>query len=134
MRDDFDLTPALEVERELQRLSVELTHPYPRECLICYVYRMLEFGCTGLRWALHYRDTVAPRATALPDRLLSRGAGCDCEIFMNGYQPRAQYLVVVDAESGERDYPETMPPCTGVRSGSTQPCGVWQIRRGLWDI
>ena len=65
MRDDFDLTPALEVERELQRLSVELTHPYPRECLLCYVYRMLEFDCTGLRWALHYRDTVAPRATAV---------------------------------------------------------------------
>ena len=45
----------------------------------------LKFGCTGPRWATRYRDLKAPRATALSERLLSKGAGCDCEIFMNGW-------------------------------------------------
>lgn len=131
MSDDLDLSPALEVERELQRLSAELTRPRPAECLLCYVYRMLDLGCTGLRWALHYRDACAPRATALPSRLMSRGAGCDCEIFLNGYQPRDQYKII-DEVTGDWDFPPAMPPCTGVRKGSTQPCRLWSIKRGLW--
>ncbi|MDX6357453.1 MAG: hypothetical protein QOH37_507 [Nocardioidaceae bacterium] len=45
------------------------------ECLYCYVARMLdEHGrdCT-LRWAGHYRDLRAPRATTLERRLGSMG-------------------------------------------------------------
>jgi len=85
MSAESDLAPVLHIERELRHLSIQITQPKPRECLHCYVYRMLEFGCTGLRWAKRYRDLRAPRATALDRRLMSKGAVCDCEIFMNGW-------------------------------------------------
>jgi hypothetical protein len=80
MSAESDLAPVLHIERELRHLSVELTQAKPGECLHCYGYRMLEFGCTGLRWAVRYRDLKPPRATALAGRLMSKGAGCDCEI------------------------------------------------------
>ena len=40
-----------DTERALRILSTALTDPHDGECLLCYVYRMLEYGCTGLRWA-----------------------------------------------------------------------------------
>jgi hypothetical protein len=91
MTAESDLAPVLHIERELRHLSIEITQPKPGECLHCYVYRMLEFGCTGLRWARRYRDLRAPRATALDRRLMSKGAGCDCEIFMNGWSLHRKY-------------------------------------------
>src|SRR4029450_4194280 len=93
MSAESDLAPVLHIERELRHLSVELTQPKPGECLHCYVYRMRAFGCTGLRWATRYRDLKAPQATALGERLMSKGAGCDCEIFMNGWILRRAYQV-----------------------------------------
>ena len=93
---------------------------------------MLEFGCTGLRWATHFRDLRASRATALEGRLLSMGAGCDCEIFYNAYTYRPPFLEY-DRESGGYDFPEVPPACRGVRPGSTQPCELWVRRRpGQW--
>ena len=70
-----------------------LTRPHARECLVCYVLRMLnEFGCdTTLRFARGYRDLRAPRATALETRLGNMGGFCDCEIFLNGMR-RAPHL------------------------------------------
>ena len=56
MTGESDLAPVLHIERELRHLSIKITQPKPRECLHCYVYRMLEFGCTGLRWAQRYRE------------------------------------------------------------------------------
>ncbi|HET9778612.1 MAG TPA: DUF2695 domain-containing protein, partial [Propionibacteriaceae bacterium] len=109
MTAEFELAPVLHIERELRHLSVELTQPKPRECLHCYVYGMLEFGCTGLRWATRYRDLKAPRATALGERLMSKGAGCDCEIFINGWSLRRTYQVW-DPETEEYDYPKSCPP------------------------
>jgi hypothetical protein len=107
------------------RASVYRDHsPKTGACLHCYVYRMLEFGCTGLRWAQRYRDLRAPRATALHRRLMSKGAGCDCEIFMNGWSLRRTYQLW-DPETEEYEYPGELPACTGVRAGSTQPCGLW---------
>ena len=76
-----------DTERELRILSTALTEPHEGECLLCYVHRMLEYGCTGLRWAVRYRDMRAPRATALERRLGEKGGYCDCEIFLNGYEP-----------------------------------------------
>ncbi len=131
MSAESDLAPVLHIERELRHLSVELTQPQPRECLHCYVYRMLEFGCTGLRWATRYRDLKAPRATALSERLMSKGAGCDCEIFMNGWSLQRTYQVW-DPETEEYDYPDELPACKGVRAGSIQPCGIWTVSYGIW--
>jgi hypothetical protein len=49
MTRESDLAPALHIERELRHLSIAMTQPKPAECLHCYVYRMLEFGCAGPR-------------------------------------------------------------------------------------
>lgn len=120
-------TPAqvLELESLLRRESIELTTPRPGECLLCYVYRMLEFGCFGRRWTERYRDLRAPRATALDRRLASRGACCcDCEIFFNAYELKQRWKVW-DETAYDWVEPQQMPPCTGVRPGSTQPCQIW---------
>jgi hypothetical protein len=132
MTAESDLAPVLHIERELRHLAVEITQPNPAECLNCYVYRMLEFGCTGLRWATRYRDLKAPRATALSERLMSKGAGCDCEIFMNGWSLRRAYQRW-DPATDEYDYPEELPACNGVRAGSIQPCDLWTVQhRRSW--
>ncbi len=106
------------VETELVRLGRLLTEPGQRECLRCYLLRMLnEFGCNNThRWTLHWRDARAPQAHALIERLQRRGpCCCDCEVIFNVFT----------------DYPETsrLLPCAGVsRAGSTQPCDL--RRRG----
>jgi Protein of unknown function (DUF2695) len=101
-----------DLERSLAELSSLLTEPRERECLRCYLIRMLaQFGCDNThRWTERWRDLRAPRATALVQRLAKRGACCcDCEVILNVYP----------------DYPETGDPvsCAGVsRAGSTRPC------------
>lgn len=131
------------IETELRVMSVRLTLPHEGECLVCYVYRMLEFGCIGARWITRFRDLRAPRATALRDRLMRKGAGCDCEIFMNAYElrdrfrPRRTHVLVHDPdhpddpptiEEHDADFPDPMPACLTVGRGSTRPCGLWQPR------
>ena len=128
-----------EAESVLADVSSGLLGPRPGECVLCYVYRMIgEFGCDcRLRFAAHYRDVRAPRATGLERRLGQVGGYCDCEIFLNGYEPRPQYWVpVVSDELDEDDepeltWPDPMSDCAGVRAGSTQPCSLWcrQYRR-----
>lgn len=103
-------------------LSEVLTAPGDRECLLCYLVRMVEeFGCDNhLRWAGHWRDRNAPRATALADRLSARGGFCDCEVLMNVYP---------DLLPDEGP----LPPCAGVsRRGSTKPCRAVPPRRRRW--
>ncbi|MCC6495916.1 MAG: DUF2695 domain-containing protein, partial [Propionibacteriaceae bacterium] len=110
-----------------------LLAPRRGECLLCYVHRMLlEFGCDcRLRFATHYRNVRAPRATGLERRLGSVGGFCDCELFFNGYDLRPQYWVPQRFDEPEADaddldaeltWPEPMLECAGVRSGSTRPC------------
>lgn len=133
----------VDTERELRVLSAELTEPRSGECLLCYVWRMLDLGCTGPRWAPHYRDRKAPRATALEPRLGERGGFCDCEMSLNGYEltpelwtpPRevegAASLRVRGGAAGQP--PAQPPPRRGVRAGSTRGCMLWVRRhRGWW--
>jgi hypothetical protein len=125
-----------DTERELRILSSALTDPHDGECLLCYVHRMLEFGCTGLRWAVRYRDLKAPRVTGLERRLGAMGGYCDCEIFLNGYEP-AQELWTPSREYDEdgltyvddAEWPEQLPACRGARAGSTKGCTLWVRRR-----
>jgi hypothetical protein len=129
-----------EAERELRILSSALTEPHPGECLLCYVHRMLELGCTGLRWAARYRDLKAPRATGLERRLGAVGGYCDCEIFLNGYEPARELWTPAREydEDGvtfyvEPEWPEQLPACGGARAGSTKGCALWvRRRRGSW--
>jgi hypothetical protein len=107
------------VEAELAELSRRLTRPGQRECLRCFLLRMInEFGCDGThRWTVHWRGLRAPRATGLVQRLQRRGGCCcDCEVIFNVFP----------------DYPETgeILPCAGVlRAGSAAPCDLRRLRR-----
>jgi hypothetical protein len=60
--------PAEDVENELAALSRRLTGPGERECLRCYLLRMIsEFGCDGThRWTIRWRDLRrrGPRASS----------------------------------------------------------------------
>lgn len=124
-----------EAERILADASTLLLGPYLGECLLCYVHRMLmEYGCNcRLRFAGHYRDVRAPRATALERRLGQSGGYCDCEIFLNSYNLRLEYLlsmVITEREDDDGDddedrpevtVPNPLPLCREVRAGSTPP-------------
>src|SRR5262245_53595798 len=116
-----------EVERELRTVSQALTAPFPVECLMCFVWRMLAaFGCNATRrWARHWRDAKAPRATALERRLGSAGGYCDCQIFLNGWAPAGA------PRWADQPVPlrlATAGLCAGVRTGCTRPCTRW-VRR-----
>lgn len=132
------------VQEILRDARAELVDPHDGECLLCFVARQLdEYGCNGThRFAEHYRDRNAPRATALIGRLSRMGACCcDCEVFLNAYGLSERYLTpgywTTDAQGWdeyvEPQGPASPPPCEGARRGSTQPCGVWQRRyHGYW--
>ncbi|KAA9152903.1 DUF2695 domain-containing protein [Amycolatopsis acidicola] len=102
------------VEAHVAGLHEQWSAPRPRECLTCYVGRMLaDFGCDNtLRWVGRWREHNAPRATALERRLAGRGARCDCEVALKLYPDEIQGA-------------DPPVPCAGVsRRGSTKPCGL----------
>lgn len=107
------------VEAELADLARQLTEPAQRECLRCYLLRMIsEFGCDGThRWTVRWRNARAPRARGLVAGLQRRaGCCCDCEVLINVFP----------------DYPATaeLLPCAGVvRAGSALPCDLRALRR-----
>jgi hypothetical protein len=106
------------VEAELVALSAALTEPDDRECLRCFLLRMIsEFGCTGThRWTIRWRDVRAPLATGLLRKLAELGGYCDCEVLRSvfpQYPPTARLL-----------------PCAGQpQSGSAVPCDLRMLRR-----
>ncbi len=107
------------IEAELIELSGLLTEPGERECLRCYLLRMIyEFGCDGThRWTIRWRDARAPQARGLVRKLQRLGACCcDCEVLLNVYP----------------DYPDTdrLLPCAGQpHRGSCAPCNLRLLRR-----
>ncbi len=106
------------IEAEIARLSRQLTEPGERECLRCFLLRMIsEFGCDGgHRWARQWQRLRAPRAAALLRRLAELGGCCDCEILLNvftGYPDSGRPL-----------------PCVGQpQVGSAVPCNLRSLRR-----
>src|SRR5690606_26935694 len=105
---DMTTTPISEIaERIVHEIASTVMKPSEGECLVCFVSRQLDdFGCDGThRFALHYRDSVAPRATALLARLSAAGACCcDCEMFLNAYQPASRLWTPGFAESDADGY------------------------------
>ncbi len=106
------------VEAELIALSGVLTEPGERECLRCFLLRMLhEFGCDGThRWTIRWRDLRAPRAAGLVRRLAELGGCCDCEVLLNVFP----------------HYPDSDGPlpCAGQsQPGSAVPCNLGTLRR-----
>src|SRR5689334_325301 len=128
-----EISVADEAERYLQAIADPRSVPAERECVACYVARMLTaFGCdTSLRWAIRFRDLRSPTATSLGRRLGAVGGFCDCEIFLNGYQ-LVRELLVRDLHTDELEAPAEPPPCAGVGRTSTRPCANWERRRGPW--
>lgn len=124
---------AEEAERYLQILADPASEPAPRECLACYVARMITaHGCdTSLRWAQRFRELSSPTATGLERRLGNVGGFCDCEIFLNGYR-LSRELLVRDLATDELTAPDEPPVCAGVGRTSTKPCANWQ-RRTRYD-
>jgi hypothetical protein len=137
----MEITIDAAAEAYVRRLSAIWVAPMSRECMACFVERMLrQFGCDGtLRFAQAYRDLRAPRATGLERRLGAAGGHCDCEVFWNALEP-APHLWVSRRGGGDEggndsqlEPPEQMPLCMGVRKGSTQACGLWaRQRRPRW--
>jgi Protein of unknown function (DUF2695) len=106
------------VEAEVTWLSRRLTEPEERECLRCFLLRMIdEFGCDGThRWTERWRAERAPRARGLLRRLSQLGGCCDCEAVLNCFP----------------DYPGTghLLPCAGQpHAGSAGPCDLSALRR-----
>lgn len=135
--DTTDIADA--AEKIVRDAASAFTRAEARECLGCFVNRQVdEFGCdTTHRYVEAYRDQRAPNATALTSRLSGMGGFCDCEIFMNAFQPASRLWLRrestdIDEDEWddeldvEWDPPVSMPPCAGVRPLSTQPCINWQ--------
>jgi Protein of unknown function (DUF2695) len=99
--------------------SACLDAPGERECLRCYLGRMLvRHGCDNTRrWTIRWRARRAPGDERLLDELAGRGGiCCDCEVVMNVWEAGCEY---------ENDSAGT-PPCPGV--GSRNPldlCVRW---------
>jgi len=114
MKDDI----AEVVEAELIELAGALTEPHDRECLRCFLVRMLgDFGCDGShRWTIRWRGVRAPLATGLLARLAELGGGCDCEVLMNVFP--------------HYPAPGRPLPCAGQpQPGSAVPCDLRVLRR-----
>lgn len=156
-----NITENPEIRQVIDTASARILNPRQGECLVCYVFRQLgEFGCNGThRFAESFRDSTAPRATALLARLGSMGACCcDCEMFLNAYAFAQRPLLMrgplaeaigtrmsveeleaagalpmdsarADTTGGQNAPSDIYLCCQFVRRGSTQPCGNWRRQR-----
>ncbi|MFL4480122.1 DUF2695 domain-containing protein [Paeniglutamicibacter sp. ORCA_105] len=107
---------------------VKMLLPPRYECLACYVNRMLEHGCSGLKWCTTYRDLRAPRATSLERKFPELGGCCDCEVMANVF--RINDELWIRGDDGEID-DSYVPPCHKVRLGTIRPCELWLMRSGV---
>lgn len=109
----------------LVRPGVRLASPLPRECVLCFVWRMVDaYGCNATgRWVRLWREARAPRATAVEHRLGRRPAFCDCELFVDNWDLRPLREAVRAGLPAAR---ARAVACPGVRGGSAQPCGLWE--------
>ena len=113
---------ATRAEGALRDVLGELTDPREGECLFCYVYRMLEFGCPAdrLAWARRWRDLRAPRATCLARRLAA------AEAYATRDLPERVGAARISCSATTATAPTRRScPCRGVRRGSpsTARCG-----------
>lgn len=82
--------PVQQAERVIRRHVVRAFGPRERECLPCYLQRVVaDYGCNGTlewthRWQEHQRARRI-RTGGLTARLKSRGGFCDCEVLLNVY-------------------------------------------------
>ena len=117
-----------QIEEELQELSEEVTRPRPRECLACYLDRMLTtFGCAKHRFTRRWARGRARGTEAGLVRWAATLGGlcCDCEVVFNTLSrssARRRGGVLCAASLARLDAPEGhVPPgpvvCSGVDGG-----------------
>jgi hypothetical protein len=81
-----DLAPVLRIERQLRLLTVEITQlKATSSCTATSPHAGIRLRRAAM--AVRHRDLLA-RATALHSCLMSKGAGCDYEIFLSGWTLR----------------------------------------------
>lgn len=98
------------------------------ECLACYLHRMLDHGCNGLKWCTTYRDLRAPRATAMERKFPALGGYCDCEVLANVFRINDELWPHAEDGSVDDTY---VPQCHKVRLGTIKPCELWLMRNGV---
>lgn len=118
---------SLAAEAEHYLAAVIEREPQERECLVCFVARMLdEFGCDGsLLWTRRFRDLRSPTATAVERRYGEQLVPCDCLVVHKAHRPTRE-LMVRDVHTDELEWPDRMPPCAGVRRTNTRACANWE--------
>lgn len=117
---------SVDLENQLSRLPGGL--PLEGECLPCFVHRMLNRECLGLKWTVTYRNAKAPRATAIERKFAELGGHCDCEVIANVYRPKPGQW---PASSSPEIRGIAVPACLGVRRGCVLPCARWTKREGV---
>lgn len=121
--EQFTVTELEDALKVVKRLL-----PARYECLACYLNRMLEHGCNGLKWCTTYRDLRAPRATAMERKFPELGGYCDCEVMANVFRINDELWPHATDENAD-DTP--VPQCHAVRLGTIKPCVLWRMRTGV---
>lgn len=106
--------------------------PGERECLRCYIRRMLRSGgCDNTKkWTVRWRDRRVPGDEGLLSRLEERGGiCCDCEVLLNVWE---------DPDDTDARWPaapartvRTRSPCARARRVPPRPGIPGRLRRRL---
>jgi hypothetical protein len=109
--------------------------PARRECLRCYLVRMIRaHGCDNTKlWTLRWRDRRAPGDGQLIEQLEERGGiCCDCEVVFNVWQQEeSDWEEGEEGEKWDASGSQQSPACAGTPGGDPLvPCARW---RG-WSI
>jgi hypothetical protein len=105
--------------------------PARRECLRCYLVRMIRaYGCDNTKqWTLRWRDRRAPGDGQLIEQLEERGGiCCDCEVIFNVWQQEeSDWQEGAEDDQGDAGDSRRPPACSGTSGGDPLvPCARWQ--------
>ena len=116
------------VDRLFRQLTNPLINPHHNECLVCFLLRVVPLlEPSGFAMTRRYRDSNAPRAIKLGDRLEQLGISGDFQLLQAGVVCNSNIWEV--ERCPDCGVPADAPYCFGVRKGSTQPCELWTWRR-----
>jgi hypothetical protein len=108
----MDFRPEVRRQGDRDARMAAPDEPGERECLLCYLGRMLsQYGCDNTKkWTVRWRDRRFPGHDQVLTELEDRGGCCcDCEVIMNVWEQGG----VAWEEEAERRPPL---PCGGIAS------------------
>jgi len=111
--------------------SATSDEPARRECLRCYLVRMIRaHGCDNTKqWTLRWRDRRVPGDGQLLEQLEERGGiCCDCEVVFNVWQhEESDWQEGEDDDGADTSDPRPAQACSGTSGGDPLvPCTRWQ--------